>query len=446
MVRICSGKVANLTMHFKVDLRKKDLLPWFMWGMLAAAFLMVMFHRSALAVVLDYLIRDFGINDAAVAGALVGMYSFVYLLMQIPAGLLADFWGPRKTVTSGMIVACIGSLVFAWGPSLFFAFLGRGLVGLGVSVVFVSILRFQITWFKPTQFATISGITGLTGNLGGIVATTPLAFLVVAAGWRNSFMIVGMVTLLIAALCWFIVRDKDDREDSLAEKSAADTLPNRISYQGVLEALQFVLKNKYTWFLFFTGLGYFGAMMAFSTSWSIPYLMQVYGFSRSQSANFMLMVVVGKIVGLPVIGYISDKLGNRKTPLLISFAFHIMLWAVLYFWNLGKPPANGLMVLFFFMGLSSAGLVLIITLSKEVNDIKYAGTSMSVVNMAPFLGTSLIQPLMGYVLEMKWDGAIAMGVKIYPLEAYRLLFATCLVILLAAFCFALKIKENGING
>jgi sugar phosphate permease len=407
-----------------------------MWGMMATAFLTVIFHRSALAVVLDYLIRDFQITDAAVAGALVGMYATMYMIMQIPGGLLADFWGPRKTVTAGMLVACAGSLIFASAPTLFMAFLGRGLVGLGVSVVFVSILKFQITWFKPTQFATISGLTGLTGNLGGIMATTPLAFLVTATGWRNSFFIVAAATFCIALLCWLVIRDS---QEHLTGSYQADETKKKASIQGIAEALQVVFVNKNMWFLFFTSFGLAGCLMAFSGSWSIPYLMQVYGFSRTHSANFMLAVILGKVVGFPLIGYLSDRFVRRKAPLLIFFSIHILLWAV--FWSMGKPPANVLMAIFFFMGLSSGALMLIITLAKEANQPAYAGTAMSVVNIAPFLGVSCIQPLLGYALELRWAGLITLGAKVYPLAAYRLLFAACLTVLLISFCFALQIKE-----
>jgi sugar phosphate permease len=193
------------------------------------------------------------------------------------------------------------------------------------------------------------------------------------------------------------------------------------------------------WFLFFTSFGLAGCLMAFSGSWSIPYLMQVYGFSRTHSANFMLAVILGKIVGFPLIGYLSDRFVRRKAPLLIFFSIHILLWAV--FWSMGKPPANVLMAIFFFMGLSSGALMLIITLAKETNQPAYAGTAMSVVNIAPFLGVSCIQPLLGYALELRWAGLITLGAKVYPLAAYRLLFAACLTVLLISFCFALQIKE-----
>jgi MFS family permease len=406
-------------------------LVWLMWGLLAFAYLISYFHRISLAVVMDHLIIDLQIGEAALAGALAGSYAVIYMIMQIPTGFLVDSWGPRKTVTAGMIVASAGSLVFALAPVLSLAFLGRALVGLGVSVIFVSVLKFLVNWFKPSQFATMTGLTGLVGNLGVALGTTPLAILVVYFGWRQTFVAIAIMTLAVALACWLIVRDIP--ADNITPPPAAQPA---VTFPQLLEALKKVLRNFQTWPLFASAFGLYGTLFAFTGAWSVTYLMQVYGFDRGQAANYMLVLTAGIIIGLPLTGYLSDRLGRRRLPLIVIFAVYTAVWGLFFAWN-GKPPLAALYPLFLIMGLAGGAGSVILPLSREVNDAAFAGVALSIVNIGPFAGTAFLQPLMGYMLDLRWDGIMLGGMKLYPLASYRLLFGICLVTLLITFFFAL---------
>jgi len=149
---------------------------WLVWAVLAFCFAIVFFHRVSLAVVSDQLMAEFNLGAAAL-GNLGAVYFYVYTAMQIPSGILADTTGPRLTVTAGMLLAAMGAAVFALAQSLAVATAGRFLTGLGVSVVFVSVQKAQTYWFRPREFATITGLTSTVGNTGAILAATPLACL-----------------------------------------------------------------------------------------------------------------------------------------------------------------------------------------------------------------------------------------------------------------------------
>lgn len=420
-------------------------LAWIMWSALALAYLIVFFHRLSLSVVLDRLMVDLQIEDAAVMGTLAGSYAIIYVIMQIPTGLLADSWGSRKTVTTGMMVACAGSFIFALAPSLFYAFLGRGLVGLGVSVVFVSILKFQVSWFKPARFATITGLTGLAGNIGVALGTTPLALLVAGFGWRNSFLVISVATFFIALACWILVRNGpwEIKEEEEEEEQENIIQGDSTTFHSLTDALKNVLKNRRTWPILASAFGIYGTFFAFSGTWSITYLMQTYGLTRTAAANYMLALTIGMIIGLPLVGLISDRIGQRRRPLLLLFLLYTSLWAAFYVWNGGKPPLEALYPLFFLMGLSGGASSVILPMGKEVNDPAYAGIALSVINIGPFSGMAIMQPLLGYVLDLRWDGLIVAGTKVYPLAAYRGLFATCLLVLLACFAISLATRETG---
>lgn len=427
-------------------------LVWLMWSLLAIAYLISYFHRLSLAVVMDRLIIDLQIEEAAMAGALAGSYMVIYMLMQIPTGLLVDSWGSRKTVTAGMGFAFVGSLIFALAPALSWAFVGRVFVGLGVSVIFVSVLKFLVNWFKASLFATMTGLTGLVGNLGVALGTTPLALLVISLGWRQTFVLISVITLLVAIACWLVVRDAPPsktntlKETEGAGKAQTGTSPAAqppVTFPQLLSALKKVLHNFQTWPLLFSAFGLYGTLFAFTGAWSVTYLMQAYGFDRSQAASYMLVLTAGIIIGMPLTGYISDKLRRRRLPLLVIFFVYTAIWTLFFAWNGGKPPVEALNPLFLMMGLAGGSSTIILSLSKEVNDPKFAGVSLSVVNMGPFAGTAILQPLMGYMLDLRWDGIFVEGMKLYPLASYRLLFAVGIITLLLSFFFALfSIKET----
>lgn len=137
--------------------------------------------------------------------------------------------------------------------------------------------------------------------------------------------------------------------------------------------------------------------------------MQIYGFSRSAAAKFIFMATIGMSIGFPLSGLISDKLRQRKRPLLLLFLLQAIIWCLFFLWNGGKPPENVLYILFFLMGITASASALIIALAKEINDPSFSGTALSVANAGAFCGMSVMQPLLGYLLDLRWDGLVVEG-------------------------------------
>ena len=106
----------------------------------AAAFFLSFFHRVAPSSLAPDLMQAFEVGGAAL-GALAATYFYIYTCMQIPTGVLVDTLGPRRVLTAGGIVAGVGSALFGLAPGVEAAAAGRTLVGLGVSVAFVSLLK-----------------------------------------------------------------------------------------------------------------------------------------------------------------------------------------------------------------------------------------------------------------------------------------------------------------
>ena len=165
-----------------------------------------MFHRAAMAPVADRVMADFNIS-AMVFGSLGAAYFYIYAAMQLPSGTLADTLGPRKTLTAGLLLSILGSLVMGLAPSFGVIYVGRLIVSFGVSVAWLSVVKVIMGWFWAREIATMTGLSVAVAHLGQIAAATPLALLVMWAGWRMSFVAIAGLSLVLVTAIWLVVKD-----------------------------------------------------------------------------------------------------------------------------------------------------------------------------------------------------------------------------------------------
>jgi sugar phosphate permease len=421
-----------------MQMRTKKL-AWFFFSTVSLSYLMVYFHRVAPAVVSDLLMAEFNLSGT-VLGNLAAIYFYVYTLMQLPAGVFADGFGARKTVFWGMMVAGAGSFIFAAAPFLGLAFVGRLLIGLGVSVIFVCMLKIVTEWFPEKQFGALSGLALFIGNSGAVLAATPLAYIVSLWGWRISFSLVGAVGILAGILTLVFVKDRP----SMLGLPSPNPSPNEntgMALSDVIRGLSTVMKNPASWPPFSVFFGIYGTLMAFQGVWGLPFLVQQYGMQRFEASSNLLIIAVGLVIGCPIVGYLSDRLGRRKTPLLVFASMYVLCWVVMLAWPGGKPSTVVLPFLLFSMGFFASGFILVWSCTKEINPIALSGCSIGLANMGGFLGAAVLQPLFGWALDQKWQGLMEGGIRIYPIEAWRFAILVALLILLLTTLSGLLIKE-----
>ncbi|MCL6611642.1 MAG: MFS transporter [Peptococcaceae bacterium] len=412
------------------------------WIVLSVSYLIGYFHRVSPAVIVDKLFSQFNIEAAAVVGIMAAIYFYVYFLMQIPTGVLTDIFGPRKVVVWGMTVAALGTVWFGLAGSAAGLFAGRFLVGLGVSVIFVSVMRVYSTWFRPHEFGTVLGLTVSTGNLGGILAAAPLAALVDALGWRGSFVLVGLITMLMAGLSWLVVRD-DPRDVVVSGRGREGTeRTGAMSRQEMLTALAGIVRNRHLWLALAGSFSIYGPFMALVGVWGVPFLMQVYGLGRTEAASVMMAASVGVMVGCFSLGLISDRTGSRKKPFIAFALGNVLVWAALTWWNGGMPPLAAMPALYFFLGVFGNTGMLTPIMIREYNPPRFAGLASGLGNMGGFVGSAFMQPFFGFLLDRKWSGAVAGGVKFYSLDAYQYAFGICFVFGCLAVLAASLLRES----
>ena len=378
------------------------------FGLALASFVLSFFHRTAPAAIAGELTRAFDISST-VLGTLAATYFYVYTVLQIPVGVLADTLGPRRILAAGSAIAAAGSLLFALAPVWEVAAVGRTLVGIGVSVAFISILKLSAVWFTPQRFATLAGVTMFAGNLGAVVAGAPLAWIVTLTSWRTVFVALAILSGLLAVATWLRVRDRPE-ELGYAPVNAAAPAVGEVPW---LTAVMGVLANPATWPPFIVNFGVGGSFLAFAGLWAVPYLQQVHGMPRVLAAQHSSLLLLGVAFGSMAIGMISDRLGSRLGVMRAAVVLYTLSWLP---WILHVQwPVWASLAWFLLMGLLIPGFTLSWTIAKEANPPQYSGIATSVVNTGIFLGAGILQPLVGWVLDLgkatgdtaaAWDRAL----------------------------------------
>lgn len=362
------------TMTREEKIKKVESYRWIVWSILAAMYVFVTFHRMGVGVVKGELQEAFKISTAQFAN-IGSMYFYAYFIMQIPSGILADKFGPKKTVFSFSLLAAVASVVFGLAPSIGIAYAARFFVGIGVSVVFICLIKIQSRWFYSRNFALMIGFVGLAANLGAVIAQTPLAIASSMFGWRNTFIFMGIAMVFFAVLTLIFVKD-DPKDIGLPGMDELENRPAVSVNIRVGEALKSVLLNKRTWMVSIPYVGlYTGYVVLFGT-FGISFMMAAYGLTKIQAANLVISAIVGSAVSGLVLGYLSDKFKNRKIPLILCSFVTLAGWILFIF---VKMPVAMLTPFLFIFGFAMTGFTMCWTVGNEVNDRNLSGIATGVV-------------------------------------------------------------------
>lgn len=416
-----------------------NFVRWSIYTILILTYMLVFFHRMAPAVISADLMKSFNTSGAEL-GSLAAMYFYIYTVMQIPAGVLADTLGARITVASGSLVAGAGSILFGLAATFSEVSAGRALVGLGVSVVFVGLFKSNSVWFKERNYGVISGLTLLLGNIGAIASAGPLAGLLKSYSWRTVFIVLGGVTIGLALLTVLFVRNRpeDLGFPSLREMEGKASHP--ASQQHWWSSLKGVVRTGSIWPVLFVDLGMVGSMLAFVGLWAIPFLRDVHGLGRSAGANYTTTALAGFAVGSMLFGWLSDRIGRRK-PIIIAGTLIYTLACLGLAYAPWSPGQAGL-ALFGLLGFGAGGFIATFASAKEVVAPALSGMAVGLVNTGLFFGAAVMQPLFGWAMDLAWDGKTVNGLRVYAAGDYHSGFLFMLAFAAIGVCGATRVRET----
>ena len=411
-----------------VKAKKMLTYRWITYGMFLLTYIFVYFDRVAPAVVAPELMKEFGLT-ATTLGILSSMYFYPYAAMQFPSGVLSDKIGPRLSVSSFFVIAAIGTALFGMATTFGWCIFGRFLMGVGVAVVWMPCMKILYNWFRPNELATLTGVMLTLGNVGAVLASAPLAFLVGIVGWRHAFLWLGAFMIIIAIVDYLIIRNKpsDMGLPTVSEIDGIDYYPAQTAAQKTTFKENFVklLKMKNYWLISLYAFVIYGTVMGFQGLWFIPYAMQIHGLPKQQAANMLMFWPIGMAIGCFAAGWCSDRiLKSRRKTSLYGMLIYVATWIPVAFFT-GSIPVDMFYPLLFVMGFFCGAYVPNYAHIADGQPTSFMATSNGLLNIWYFIGGALYQLLMGVVLD--YYGKV--GGK-FPVEAYQATFTFCLVSLI----------------
>jgi MFS family permease len=407
--------------------KPSPLLPWIIWSCAGLFYFYEMVLRASTGVMVNELMRDFSVVSTSL-GVLNSFYYYAYVPLQIPCGVIVDRLGTRKVITFSTLLCVSGSFLFALSDSLFFAQIGRFLVGAGSACAFLSCLKIGSEWFLPAQFALVAGLTNMMGTLGGMVSGPPFALLMNAYGWRQATFIFAMGGLGLAFMCWTLIKERP------LLRSSSSSLP-------LFEGLRAVIRVPQNWIIGIVGGLMYVPVSAFCELWAIPYLMEKYQLSNHMASVASVMVYVGIAVGSPLAAKLSDLWKSRikviaLSSILTAGLFLITLYASgLPFWSI--------LMLLFLIGIINSGQILCFAAIKETLPNALSGTAIGFTNALVMMSGVIFQPVLGAILDFGWKGVeTAEGTRLYDTDAYHMAILAIPACLILSWLLIRFVKET----
>lgn len=389
-------------------------------------------HRVAPSVMTTELMRDFAVGGAAL-GTLSAWYFYTYASIQIPVGMLNDRFGPRRLMTAAVAVCALASFGFAASESLLAASFFRALIGASVAFAFVGTLTIAGYWFAPARFAMLAGAVQSIGMLGAVAGQAPLRYVIEQFGWRAVTHVIGAVAVALAALLFFIVPRRPRNPVASTGDGDAEKHP-------VFKGFIAVLRNPQSWACAGIGFGMTAIMLAFAGLWAPKWLRDVYNYAEVQSGAVVSMLFLGWAIGAPVMGWLSDYTGRRKPVLLAGILCNSVLFALILFagWRAPGP----LSALFFMLGISGSMMTIAFGCMRELNPPRHGSTAMGLVNMCVVGSGAVMQPVIGWLLDLGWDGRLVAGARVYESAVYSGAFTVLFASNLLALLCVLLLRET----
>jgi MFS family permease len=380
--------------------------------------------RSAPAVMMPQLQDAFGLGALGVT-SLVGLFYYGYSPFSLVAGVAMDRLGPRRVVPIGAAAVGIGALMFATGGTEL-ASAGRLLQGAGGVFALIGAVYIATSNFPASRAATLIGATQMFGMAGGSAGQFVVGPLIGGGTpWQSFWIGMGVIGLVIAVLLF-----------ALLPKPTAPAQPkNGASATSPLRALAIVFSNPQSLLCGFIAGLLFIPTTIFDMTWGVRYLQEAHGFDYATAVLRSASVPFGWIIGCPLLGFVSDRIGRRK-PVIAGGA--VVLLGCLAWILYGPPDAVPPYTLGLVAGIASGAAMLPYTVIKEANPAELGGTATGVVNFLNFTFSALLGPVFGWLLTDVTGDAAQRELSHYQATFQPLLYGVAVAIVLT-----LLLKETG---
>jgi MFS family permease len=403
---------------------------WVIFGICTSLLLMSLFFRVSSAIIAPDLSRDLGLNPQGL-GLLGAAFFYAFALIQLPLGLFLDRFGAQVTMVLLNLIGIVGTVIFARACGLTGGVIGRSLLGLGMAANFMGTLKLFSKWFELKKFATLSGLVVSLATLGSLLATSPLALLVQALGWRGAFYaLAGLQAFLTACLITFV------RDSPLTQREPYPTRAESPAPLSALSSIKMLMLGRDYWAISFSMFLRYGAFVSIQALWAGPFLMSYLGLAAVPAGNILLMLSIGFSIGSVTGGVVSDRvLRSRKKTLVFGLSISAFAVFFLSLWQ-GTAFLPLLGAILFAFGFSNGFGPVSYAHIREIMPEEMSGTAMAGINFFSILGGGVFIHGLGAVIErMAPDLSVSA-------EAYRNAFMICFWALCCALALYIITRDS----
>ena len=363
---------------------------WIIFALLCLAYGISYFHRIMTSTISVDMMNDFQIGPETL-GLASSAVMLGYAFSQIPAGILADTIGTRKTLALFQLVGGILCLAFGLSSNWTCVVISRFLLGL-VLAANVPGLKVLAMWFPPSMYSKVSGLLIGSGIIGKLLIGYPLVFLASLWTWRGAAVFFGLLTIALSLLSWLLVRDAPPVAQAAAAGGSAKKVP-------LAAAAKIVLCMKNYWFILIWFVLIVAVQFALMTMWWGSYFLQGCGLSKMQMSAIFTVMAFATLPVIPLFAVLSDNVFHSRKTVLILGSIIItagLLWLAL---KAESPSFMELGVVATIVNTAiGACCPLCFTMVKEIVPSACMASSFGLLNSGAPVLTSIVNVVFGLIL------------------------------------------------
>jgi MFS family permease len=363
-------------------------------------------------------------------GSTISAYYVAYALTALAAGLLLDRYGAARVIPYAIALVGIGCVVFAQGSETA-GISGFVLQAIGAVFSFVGASYVAARYLPARMYAMFMGLTQCVGMLGAAVGSKPVQMAIDPAGsygvsWQGVWLAFAVIGFVLVAVTRIVMPP---------EKSASASRHEPLSFRSLTNPFKVVLGNVQSWLA-----GSIGGLLFVPTTigamvWATSFLHNGQNISMADAASDASMIPIGWIIGCPLLGYISDKIGHRK-PVLLGGALLMLVAAIAaVYLPEGVLPRYSVPLV---LGIGSGAAMIPFTMIKEANPPPVKGTAAGVMNFLVFLTTGIMSPFVSHLMPPASDALLS-------LHQFQKGFVPLIVGIVLAIILSFIIRETGVG-
>lgn len=382
-------------------------LRW--WWAIAIAYTFAMLQRMAPASLAPTFASQYQLDWTHV-GLFSSVYFIVYLILQIPAGIVTDRFGPRRVLGWSITCSAFGSLLLALAPSYTLCLVGRAITALGDALVYSALIKATATHFPKKRFALMMSVAQMAGYTGTALASAPLLFTATNYGLSATYFTCSAALFVLLAIVVSLMPNSSPMASTKVHMSVRQVL---VACAPTLVAF----------------VAYYVAYMIVFASWGSVFLTTGFMLKPYAASSVIFAGVLGLVAGGVLNGTLLARDWGSQVLLAIFAVVGAVLFAiVLIVGRLGVSTPTTFIVLLTLIGICfgaiSNGLTANVRERVQSSDLSFASSIHAVLAnvgaalLMPILGEQLARPPSG--LQVLFTGAEIVCLVLVALCAARL--------------------------